>query len=51
MVVLKERPTPLQLIAMAVASLGVLNEVVRFGAVPWLGLALFTANMVLRRRG
>ena len=31
---------PLQLIAMAVASLGVLNEVVRFGAVPWLGLAL-----------
>ena len=40
MVVLKERPRPLQLIAMAVASLGVLNEVVRFGAVPWLGLAL-----------
>ncbi len=39
-VVLKERPTPLQFLAMAVAGLGVLNEVVRFGAVPWLGLAL-----------
>ena len=54
MVVLKERPRPLQLIAMAVASLGVLNEVVRFAcAVPWLGLALagsFAVYGLLRKQ-
>jgi chloramphenicol-sensitive protein RarD len=40
MVFLGERLRPLQWLAVAVAVAGVGNEIVRFGAVPWLGLAL-----------
>jgi chloramphenicol-sensitive protein RarD len=40
MVFLGERLRPLQWIAVAIAVAGVGNEVVRYGDVPWLGLAL-----------
>lgn len=40
MVFLGERLKPLQWLAVLVAALGVGNEIVRFGAVPWLGLML-----------
>ena len=40
MLFLGERMRPLQWIAVALAVLGVGNEIVRFGSVPWLGLAL-----------
>jgi chloramphenicol-sensitive protein RarD len=37
---LGERPRPLQWIAVGLAALGVGNELLRYGAPPWLGLAL-----------
>lgn len=37
---LKEKMTRLQWIALAVASLGVLNQIITLGQVPWLSLAL-----------
>lgn len=40
MVFLGERLRPLQWLAVVVACIGVGNEIVRFGAVPWLGLML-----------
>lgn len=40
MLFLGERLRPLQWLAVAVAAIGVGNEIVRFGDVPWLGLAL-----------
>jgi chloramphenicol-sensitive protein RarD len=40
MVFLGERLRPVQWLAVALALLGVVNEVVRFGDVPWLALAL-----------
>jgi chloramphenicol-sensitive protein RarD len=40
MVFLGERLRPVQWIAVAIAAAGVVNEVARFGELPWLGLAL-----------
>lgn len=37
---LKERLRPLQWIAISLASLGVLNEILQFGRVPWLALIM-----------
>ena len=50
---LGERMRPIQWCAVAIAALGVLNEIIRFGAVPWLGLALafsFGFYGLLRKR-
>lgn len=53
MLFLGERLRPLQWLAVAVAAIGVGNEIVRFGDVPWLGLALafsFAFYGLIRKR-
>lgn len=53
MLLLGERLRPLQWLAVGVAALGVANEVLHFGDVPWLGLALafsFGFYGLLRKR-
>lgn len=53
MIFLGERLRPMQWLAVAVASAGVLNEILRFGEVPWLGLTLafsFGFYGLLRKR-
>ena len=39
-VVLRERPRPLGWLALSIAAIGVLNELVQFGSAPWIALAL-----------
>lgn len=39
-VVLGERPRPLGWLALSIAAIGVLNELVQFGSAPWIALAL-----------
>ncbi len=53
MLFLGERLRPLQWLAVAVATVGVGNEIVRYGDVPWLGLALalsFAFYGLIRKR-
>ena len=53
MIFMGERMRPIQWFAVAIAAVGVLNEIIRFGAVPWLGLALafsFGFYGLLRKR-
>jgi len=53
MVFMGERMRPIQWLAVAIAAGGVLNEVIRFGDVPWLGLTLalsFGFYGLLRKR-
>lgn len=53
MIFLGERLRPMQWLAVAVAAGGVVNELVRFGALPWLGLTLafsFGFYGLLRKR-
>ena len=53
MVFMGERMRPIQWLAVAIAAGGVLNEVMRFGDVPWLGLTLalsFGFYGLLRKR-
>lgn len=53
MIFMGERMRPIQWLAVAIAAGGVLNEIIRFGDVPWLGLALafsFGFYGLLRKR-
>ena len=53
MVFLGERLRPIQWVAVAIAAAGVINEVLRFRSLPWLGLALafsFGFYGLLRKR-